>query len=225
MDEIVRAALKKWPNVPDVFGWLALDLRGRFCLRSSAEPAPRFEAIGNPQLAAYIGRNYQPDERGRWFFQNGPQRVFVRLALTPWVFRLNGSDAPLTHTGLAAGRVDALAFDDQATPILQTDLGAGMVDDRDLGAILENMRDAHGTPVNDATLETWLAAPTGNPWHLAWQGKQLPVLTLARARLGRHFGFEPDPQPATAPVLPQGADVGPAPDNQVFSRPDCGSAK
>ena len=27
MDEIVKAALKKWPNVPHCHGWLALDAR------------------------------------------------------------------------------------------------------------------------------------------------------------------------------------------------------
>ncbi|MFM7971511.1 MAG: DUF2946 family protein, partial [Betaproteobacteria bacterium] len=25
MDDIVKAALKKWPNVPACYGWLALD--------------------------------------------------------------------------------------------------------------------------------------------------------------------------------------------------------
>ena len=28
MDEMVKAALKKWPNVPACYGWLALDARG-----------------------------------------------------------------------------------------------------------------------------------------------------------------------------------------------------
>ena len=28
MDDIVKAALKKWPNVPHCYGWLALDARG-----------------------------------------------------------------------------------------------------------------------------------------------------------------------------------------------------
>ena len=27
MDDIVRQAMAKWPNVPDCFGWLALDAR------------------------------------------------------------------------------------------------------------------------------------------------------------------------------------------------------
>ena len=29
MDDIVKAALKKWPNVPHCYDWLALDARGQ----------------------------------------------------------------------------------------------------------------------------------------------------------------------------------------------------
>ena len=33
MDDIVKAALKKWPNVPHCYGWLALDARGDWYMR------------------------------------------------------------------------------------------------------------------------------------------------------------------------------------------------
>ena len=33
MDEIVRAAIAKWPNVPHCYGWLALDARGNWRMR------------------------------------------------------------------------------------------------------------------------------------------------------------------------------------------------
>ena len=32
-DDIVKAALKKWPNVPHCYGWLALDARGDWYMR------------------------------------------------------------------------------------------------------------------------------------------------------------------------------------------------
>jgi len=35
MDDIVKAALKKWPNVPHCHGWLALDARGDWYLRDA----------------------------------------------------------------------------------------------------------------------------------------------------------------------------------------------
>jgi hypothetical protein len=36
MDEIVEAALRKWPNVPHCYGWLALDARGDWYMRDDA---------------------------------------------------------------------------------------------------------------------------------------------------------------------------------------------
>ena len=39
MDEIVKAALKKWPNVPDCYGWLALDARGDWYMRDERTQA------------------------------------------------------------------------------------------------------------------------------------------------------------------------------------------
>ena len=67
MDEIVARSLAKWPNVPAVYGWLELDRRGNWLIKG--------ERIGNVALREFIARNYDADERGRWFFQNGPQRV------------------------------------------------------------------------------------------------------------------------------------------------------
>ena len=82
MDEIVARSLAKWPNVPAVYGWLELDRRGNWLIKG--------ERIGNAALREFIGRNYEADERGRWFFQNGPQRVYVTLGYTPLVVHYEG---------------------------------------------------------------------------------------------------------------------------------------
>ncbi len=90
MDDIVKAALAKWPNVPHCTGWLLLDRRGQWRMRD--EGAQARGELGTPirhaALVGFIERNYERDEDGCWFFQNGPQRVFVELAYTPWVARL-----------------------------------------------------------------------------------------------------------------------------------------
>ena len=104
MDQIVARAMQKWPNVPDVYGWLRLDRRGNWWLKSGQAPGgPVFERIGNPAVVEFIGRNYAHDASGRWFFQNGPQRVFVSLDYLPLVYRLEHA-ALVAHTGAAAGR-------------------------------------------------------------------------------------------------------------------------
>jgi hypothetical protein len=94
MDEIVKAALKKWPNVPHCYGWLALDARGDWYMRDdriqAAGPFPQVKGsrIVHDKLRSFIHRNYAADAAGCWFFQNGPQRVYVELEAAPWVWRL-----------------------------------------------------------------------------------------------------------------------------------------
>jgi hypothetical protein len=91
MDDIVIAALKKWPDVPACYGWLGLDARGDWWMRDAATqargafPHPRGSRIEHRRLIEFIARNYVADEHGAWFFQNGPQRVFVELEATPLV--------------------------------------------------------------------------------------------------------------------------------------------
>ena len=88
MDEIVARSMARWPNVPAVYGWLQLDRRGNWRIKG--------ERIANAALREFIARNYQADERGCWYFQNGPQRVFVELAYTPLVVHFEG-EALLDH--------------------------------------------------------------------------------------------------------------------------------
>ena len=70
MDDIVKAAIKKWPNVPYCYGWLALDARGDWYLRDeptqAAGPFPQLKGslIQHDKLKAFIHRNYAADERG-----------------------------------------------------------------------------------------------------------------------------------------------------------------
>ena len=106
MDDIVRQAMAKWPNVPNCFGWLALDRRGQWRMRNEYAQANKLsgEPIRHAALIDFIVRNYAHDDAGRWFFQNGPQRVFVELDYTPWVARLSADGAPpafTTTTGAA----------------------------------------------------------------------------------------------------------------------------
>ncbi len=128
MDESVLRAVARWPDVPDVYGWLALDRRGNWLIRG--------ERIGNGALRDFIGRNYEPDARGRWYFQNGPQRVFAKLAYTPLVARLENG-ALVDHCGRAFGAPSGLWLDDEGSIVLAGALGAAVLDDRDLARFAE----------------------------------------------------------------------------------------
>lgn len=128
MDEAVRKAQAKWPGVPDVYGWLALDRRGRWLLRNPASDA--FEPIGNAALRDFIARNYASDARGRWYFQNGPQRVIVRLCYTPFIVRTRAGGF-VDQCGHSFEAEEAL-LDNEGSVLLVADGTVALLDDRDL---------------------------------------------------------------------------------------------
>jgi hypothetical protein len=142
MDDIVKQAMAKWPNVPDCYGWLGLDARGQWFMRDDGAQAAGAFASGCPgakgsrlqheKLIDFIQRNYAADASGRWFFQNGPQRVFVELEATPWVWRVADDGAVTAHTGTPA-QVQQALLTEAGWLYLLTDLGLGLVHTQDMG--------------------------------------------------------------------------------------------
>lgn len=147
LDDDVRRAMARWPNVPAVHGWLRLTRRGRWMLIDRGVAGfdealhGQGSEITSPPIVDFIGRNYLHDVAGRWYWQNGPQRVFVDLDLAPLYFRVmtGAGDAPaaslITHTGYPVNRIDRAALDANGNLWLQTDQGPGCVDDRDLAQL------------------------------------------------------------------------------------------
>jgi hypothetical protein len=128
MDASVLRAMARWPNLPAVYGWLALDRRGNWLLKHPAGQS--FGRVGNGALREFIGRNYAADDRGRWFFQNGPQRVYVALAYAPLVLHYEG-EALIDHCGRAT-RAQATFVDEEGSILILGERGLGLLDDRDL---------------------------------------------------------------------------------------------
>lgn len=139
MDAIVEAALRKWPQVPHCHGWLALDARGDWYMRDeraqAAGPFPQVKGsrIRHEKLLGFIHRNYAADAQGAWYFQNGPQRVYVELEAAPWVWRVRTEPAlqVLSHTGREAA-VRGSWVDEGGRLFLDTDLGFGLVHSLDM---------------------------------------------------------------------------------------------
>jgi len=205
MDEIVKRAMQKWPNVPNVFGWLRLDRRGNWLVKSRAtrEGDPVFERITNAAVIDFIGRNYQPDEHGRWFFQNGPQRVFVTLDHTPLVYRLGATGTVIeTHTGATLRALHGAWLDDAGHFLIDSDLGPGVVLDRDLPAIEARLIGENGVPLDEPALDALLAGRGGygtaflDLAGLALDRTRIAVERIASAALPERFGFDPAPRPA-----------------------------
>lgn len=184
--------MAKWPNVPSVYGWLSLDKRGNWLIKG--------ESISNPALNAFISRNYAHDERGCWYFQNGPQRVFVELAYTPFVYfaSVQGTGFSLkTHNDLAATNLTGAWIDDGGILLLQTEHGVGLVRDLDLENLVPHFTDASGKMLDEDALETRLDAlaqqNNAQQVKLRWNNTLIEVAAIRARDVAKHFGFNPQP--------------------------------
>ncbi|HEY1996374.1 DUF2946 family protein [Paraburkholderia sp.] len=186
MDDIVRQALAKWPNVPHCTGWLLLDRRGNWRMRDDEAQArgAAGEPIRHAALLAFINRNYEADASGQWYFQNGPQRVYVELGYTPWVVRLAaGADAVLTLTDQAGNPFEpASALIDDAGGVLFADTSApprvAVLHDHDLELFSE-----HADLAED-----------GRSGRFHWRdGVTLPLETVPKDEVAVRFDFVASP--------------------------------
>ena len=203
MDDIVIRAMAKWPNVPVVYGWLALDRRGQWSIKAatpatSAAGAARFEPVTNPKLIEFIGRNYTHDEQGRWYFQNGPQRVYVTLAYTPLVYRV-ASTHPLsfeTHVGALCESLQSAWMDETGNLLLVTGHGPGLLLDRDLPRGLEALSYADGHALEEERLLALIGE--GNDAagvYFNTGGASLPLALIRSEEAPRRLGYVREPQP------------------------------
>lgn len=186
MDEVVKQAMARWPNVPECYGWLALDRRGQWRMRN--EYAQQHGLSGDPirhaALIGFIERNYQSDVRGAWYFQNGPQRVYLSLAYTPWVVRLH--QQRFETTTQRAFTVTACFADEHGSVLV-----AGSVDGES---------GTHVALVHDHDLDAFSTACT---WHgeacggdlgtFHHAGKDLPIEPIVQDEVPKRFAFCREP--------------------------------
>ncbi|MDD5028221.1 MAG: DUF2946 family protein [Rhodoferax sp.] len=141
MDDIVAQAMRKWPKVPACHGWLGLDARGQWLLRDAAAqalgafdsgvPGAKGSVLAHAGLIDFIGRNYSADVAGCWYFQNGPQRVFVELEATPLIWRVQPDLSLQDHRGGSA-TYQQCWVDETGRVYLLTDRGFGLVPSQDV---------------------------------------------------------------------------------------------
>ena len=189
MDEWVLNALKRWPNVPALFGWLGLDRRGRWLVQG--------EAISHARIIDVINRNYAADEHGRWYFQNGPQRGYMQLESTPLVLRVGEDGGQLiTHTGVPVERLHAAYLDEAGSLVLATEHGPGELSGTDLQWAVDRLSIA-GKPVDDESLAAALELPSRSRTELTMTigTSRLPVQRLDFTEAPSVLGFEREPAP------------------------------
>ena len=202
MDEQVIRSLIKWPDVPDCYGWLALDRRGQWRMRDEFTQQNNLpgQVIKHQSLNEFISRNYARDTQGKYFFQNGPQRVFITLDATPWIVRMIPSDqgvklltqcqSPIEPTAALSdekgniyivGNIAQVVYEesDRAQFKLQTTESIALLHDHDLDLFSEL-----------ATLKEE-ACSFGGSW--GWHGKQLPLDPIHSSELANRFDYLAQP--------------------------------
>jgi len=195
MDDIVKQAMAKWPSVPDCYGWLALDARGAWRMRD--ERAQFLNAPGDKvtqaKLLGFINRNYGADAHGCWYFQNGPQRVYVNLEATPFIARTDPQQGLVLHTGAPLGVLERAFLTEHGELLLEGGAAVAQLDDRDIVHLLDAL-ELDGMPVDDDALMAWLEGAAGS---LAWryQHQAVPVERIAHDAVAARFGFQRLPAP------------------------------
>lgn len=195
MDDIVRQAMAKWPNVPHCYGWLALDARGAWRMRDEAAQragAPG-DRLANAALVGFINRNYLHDERGNWYFQNGPQRVYVNLEATPFIARTDPQHGLLLQTGQPLTEVERVFLGDTGALLFQAGATLAQLDDRDVAQVLGRLT-LGGKPASDEAIMAWLGGAAGE-LALPWEGRLIDVERVMAEELPGRFGFNRVPAP------------------------------
>jgi len=188
LDDIVLRGIEKWPNVPAVYGWLSLDRRGNWRIKG--------ERISNPNVVSFIARNYGHDNKGRWFFQNGPQRVFVTLEYTPFVYRIiNTEKAPLSlecHTTRKVTGLTGAWLDEAGSLLLQTEHGIGLVNDLDIDRVSPYFVDSENQQPDDDALTDMMELIQNQqqaPLRLRFRGTKVRIEPVNSDAVPQRFGF------------------------------------
>lgn len=92
----------------------------------SGLPGAKGSVLRHEKLIDFIHRNYEADAQGGWFFQNGPQRVYIELEATPHIWRIGDDFEVTSHTG-ALAQVNKTLVDNDGKVYLHTTLGLGLV--------------------------------------------------------------------------------------------------
>jgi Protein of unknown function (DUF2946) len=211
MDDQVLRSLIKWPNVPDCFGWLALDRRGQWRMRDEFTQQNKLpgQVIKHAVLNEFIARNYACDELGRYFFQNGPQRVFISLDATPWIVRMTPSNLGLNLINQCKQVMEPTAAlsDEKGNIYIVSTVNQAIYDtnqsDRNNNTQFIKRDDRTIALLHDHDLDHFSelaklreeACSFGGSW--VWHDKQLPLDPIHSDELASRFNFIANPQPQT----------------------------
>lgn len=200
MDDIVKAAMAKWPKVPHCYAWLALDARGNWRMRDERTQALNLagDTIRNSALQQFINRNYEVDGEGRWYFQNGPQKVYVDLEATPYIAQLLPQQEWRLHTGEILGVPEHVYLLQDGNVVIQAGKHLAQVDDRDLLDTIALFRLDGASIADDQLWEMIETKQCDGSLTLHWGDISIPVQLTSLARLMQANQYQSTPRLAAS---------------------------
>ncbi len=199
MDEQVIRSLIKWPDVPVCHGWLAFDRRGiwRMCNEYAQAHNLPGDAIQHEGLIDFIQRNLAHNESGEWFFQNGPQRVYIDLGYTPFIARIYPSKNDLSLKTTDSREIQPIdIFLDECGQILiscqleiqsSKDLtGSIATFEKSLETVFVLLHD-HDLEIFSKSAQFANACGYAGKW--GWQGKDYEINLISSKEIKKHHGL------------------------------------
>jgi len=152
--------------------------------------------IQHVALNEFISRNYAHDSLGRYFFQNGPQRVFITLDVTPWIARIIPSESGpqlSTQCGTKIKPHSALS-DEKGNIYIAGSIPQSLPDQID-GTVFTQTESLSIALLHDHDLDLFSdqsqikedACSFRGSWQ--WDGKDLPIEPIHSAELAGRFHF------------------------------------
>jgi hypothetical protein len=151
-------------------------------------------------LNDFISRNYACDPLGRYFFQNGPQRVFITLDATPFIARITpGEGGPKLLTQCNAEIKPQSALSDEKGNIYITGLFQQSFSDQIDGTAFTKAESLSVALLHDHDLDLFSeqsqvqedACSFRGYW--LWDGQNLPIEPIHSAELSKRFHFVKTP--------------------------------
>ena len=146
-----------------------------------------------------MNRNYACTDAGQWHFQNGPQRVFVDLDYSPWIYFLDGLRNIVDQAGSPVSDLRGAWLDEEGNLLLLSERGIGLMCDRDLQSMSDDFRFADDAICDEESIagliEGGVVLPPRSIF-LKWSGERIEIKTILRERVAGEFGFDPRPRAA-----------------------------
>jgi hypothetical protein len=157
--------------------------------------------IQHTTLNEFISRNYACDSLGRYFFQNGPQRVFITLDTTPWIARIIPSESGIQLLTQCGEEIQAQgALSDEKGNIYITGLITQSLSDQIDNTIFTRRVSPSVALLHDHDLGLFSeqsivqedACSFRGSW--LWDGRDLPIEPIRSIELSERFHFVKAPR-------------------------------